>query len=141
MYVKIKDDVVEKYPYSIGNLIEDNPSTSFPEGMPEERLAEWGVFPVKQVESPSYDGITETLTEELPIKIKNEWVQSWTVSSASNEEISNRKLELNREAESNRAYAYRTESDPLFFKWQRDESTKEEWLAKVEEIKQRYPKA
>lgn len=38
-----------------------------------------------------------------------------------------------------RQMAYRTESDPLFFKAQRGESTKEEWLAKVEEIKARFP--
>jgi len=37
-----------------------------------------------------------------------------------------------------RAEAYRTESDPLFFKAQRGKATMEEWLAKVEEIKARY---
>jgi len=36
--------------------------------------------------------------------------------------------------------AYVAESDPIFFKYQRDEATKEEWLAKIEEIKARYPK-
>ncbi|MFO0447955.1 MAG: hypothetical protein ACK52I_04575, partial [Pseudomonadota bacterium] len=34
--------------------------------------------------------------------------------------------------------AYVKESDPLFFKWQRGEATKEDWLAKVEEIKARH---
>ena len=36
-----------------------------------------------------------------------------------------------------RLQAYRDESDPLFFKWQRGEATKEKWLAKVAEIKER----
>ena len=36
--------------------------------------------------------------------------------------------------------AYVAESDPIFFRYQREEATKEEWLAKVEEIKARYPK-
>ena len=36
--------------------------------------------------------------------------------------------------------AYVAESDPIFFKYQRDEATKEEWLAKIEEIKARYPR-
>ena len=36
--------------------------------------------------------------------------------------------------------AYVAESDPIFFKYQRDEATKEEWLAKIAEIKSRYPK-
>jgi hypothetical protein len=34
---------------------------------------------------------------------------------------------------------YAAESDPLFFKWQRGESTKEAWLDKVAEIRARYP--
>jgi len=38
-----------------------------------------------------------------------------------------------------RAAAYRDEADPLYFKAQRGEATMEEWLAKVEEIKARYP--
>lgn len=35
--------------------------------------------------------------------------------------------------------AYVAEADPLFFKWQRGESTESAWLAKVAEIKARYP--
>lgn len=38
-----------------------------------------------------------------------------------------------------RATAYRDEADPLYFKAQRGESTMEEWLAKVAEIKARFP--
>jgi len=38
-----------------------------------------------------------------------------------------------------RAAAYASEADPLFFKYQAGEVTKEEWLAKREEIRQRYP--
>lgn len=38
-----------------------------------------------------------------------------------------------------RAAAYVSESDPLFFKAQRGEATMDQWLAKVQEIKNRYP--
>lgn len=38
-----------------------------------------------------------------------------------------------------RAQAYREESDPLFFKYQRGEASREDWLNLIEEIKQRYP--
>ena len=34
---------------------------------------------------------------------------------------------------------YQAEADPLFFKSQRGEATQAEWLAKVAEIKARYP--
>ena len=42
-------------------------------------------------------------------------------------------------AQRNRATAYTTEADPLFFKAQRGEATIEEWEAKVAEIRSRYP--
>jgi hypothetical protein len=38
-----------------------------------------------------------------------------------------------------RAIAYRDESDPLFFKYQRGEATQQEWLDKIDEIRNRYP--
>jgi hypothetical protein len=41
--------------------------------------------------------------------------------------------------ESARRMAYTVESDPLFFKWQAGEGTEAEWLAKREEIRNRYP--
>lgn len=44
------------------------------------------------------------------------------------------------QARARRAAAYRDEADPLFFKWQRGEVDRDEWLAKVEEIKARFPK-
>ena len=40
-----------------------------------------------------------------------------------------------------RRVAYQSEADPLFFKWQRGESTQQEWLAKIADIRQRYPDA
>ena len=49
-------------------------------------------------------------------------------------------LEPTRIAEANRRAAYVQEADPLFFKAQRGEATEQEWLDKVAEIKQRYPK-
>lgn len=38
-----------------------------------------------------------------------------------------------------RKMAYQTEADPLYFKWQAGEGTQEAWIAKREEIRQRYP--
>lgn len=43
------------------------------------------------------------------------------------------------EQEANRKAAYTAEADPLFFKWQAGESTEAEWLAKRQEIRDRYP--
>ena len=45
------------------------------------------------------------------------------------------------EAKRSRAAAYTAEADPLFFKAQRGEATLEEWQAKVDEIRERFPYA
>jgi hypothetical protein len=72
-----------------------------------------------------------------------EWMdQSQTEPTA--EEIATETARLEaaeplRIARQSRASAYTTEADPLFFKYQRGEATKEEWEAKIEEIRQRYP--
>jgi hypothetical protein len=42
-------------------------------------------------------------------------------------------------ARSNRKAAYTAEADPLFFKWQAGEATEADWLAKRQEIRDRYP--
>ena len=38
-----------------------------------------------------------------------------------------------------RAAAFKNEADPLFFKAQRGEATNDQWLAKCDEIRSRYP--
>ena len=38
-----------------------------------------------------------------------------------------------------RLAAYREESDPIFFDYQRGEATEEEWLNAIQDIKDRYP--
>ena len=43
------------------------------------------------------------------------------------------------QAKAIRAAAYTAEADPLFFKWQAGKITDQEWLAKRDEIRERYP--
>lgn len=139
MYILVKDGNIEKYPYSIGQLKQDNPNTSFPSTIPEATLAEFGVYPVTPAEYPQVD-YTKNVIEETPNLINGVWYQDYTVVDATAEEIADRIAALNEQAEANRTEAYRTESDPLFFKWQRGEATEQDWLYKVSEIRARYPK-
>ena len=44
------------------------------------------------------------------------------------------------ECDQNRAASYKAESDPLFFQAQRGDIEQSVWLAKIAEIKARYPK-
>jgi hypothetical protein len=64
-------------------------------------------------------------------------------------EPSPEELALQREAEYQAALAARdqalrealaAEADPQFFRWQRDEAAKEDWLATVADVKARFPK-
>jgi hypothetical protein len=43
------------------------------------------------------------------------------------------------EAQQQRSAAYQQEADPLFFKYQAGEVDKADWIAKREEIRQRFP--
>ena len=159
MYAYIIENKVTKYPYSFSQLKDDNKDTSFPAEMSDERLVEWNVYSVKPTTTPEVDH-TKNVTEGTPIRQKArnadgtfkadnpetpeneawEWVQVWNVTDASADEIAQREANKIEQTKQNRANAYREESDPLFFKWQRGESTEQEWLDKVAKIKARYPK-
>ena len=93
MYALIKDGAVVAYPYGINNLRQDNPNTSFPASMPDESLAEWGVYPVQSVLRPNSDH-TKNVTESHPKLINGKWTQSWIVADATAEEIAIRIEEM-----------------------------------------------
>jgi hypothetical protein len=130
---------IQTYPYSISQLQTDNPGTSFPSPMPYDRLIDWNVVSVVSTPQPSYDPVTQNLTELTPEKVNEIWSQVWQVTGATEEEIAERTIQYNEEQKQNRLYAYEKESDPIFFKWQRGEGTQQEWVDKVEEIKLRFP--
>lgn len=139
MYIKLKNGKIDKYPYSLAELVKDNPNTSFPAEVTDVCAAGFEVYPVILVDKPQVDH-TKTVIEETPNLINGSWFQDYIVVDATAEEIAARVQELNLNAQNNRAEAYRNESDPLFFKAQRGEATEQEWLDKVAEIKARYPK-
>jgi hypothetical protein len=139
MYIKLKNGKIDKYPYSLAELVKDNPNTSFPAEVTDACAAGFEVYPVILVDKPQVDH-TKTVIEETPNLINGDWFQDYIVVDATAEEIAARVQELNLNAQNNRAEAYRNESDPLFFKAQRGEVTEQEWLDKVAEIKARYPK-
>jgi len=60
----------------------------------------------------------------------DEVLQAW---ESVQEEIEKENVESMRRA------AYQEEADPLFFEYQRGDSSKQEWLNKIAEIKAKYP--
>ncbi len=74
MYVKVVDGSVNKYPYEISDLHKDNPKISFPKNMTDEALAEYGVYPVVEVDQPDYNPATHNLVlNTQPTLIDGSW--------------------------------------------------------------------
>src|SRR5690554_3620609 len=87
--LKIIDNQIT-YPYSIRQLRRDNPQVSFPREMPDERLADWGVYRVAKVEQPVYDPETQTVEEGQPVQVEGIWTQVWNVRDLTTEELKSR---------------------------------------------------
>jgi hypothetical protein len=119
------------YPYSVAQLRQDNPGISFPENISESLLAEFEVYPVELTSSPTVDH-TSTVREGLPVFEGGKWKQVWVVEALPASQVNDTVANLRKQA-------YIEEADPLFFKYQRGDATKEEWLAVVNAIKIRYP--
>ena len=129
MYVLIRDNQVEEYPYSIKKLKEDNPGTSFPSTLSEEFLAEWKVYSVVQNEPPSRNTITQNLREDDPQLIAGAWEQTWLVESASTEQINARTEERAQEVRNTRDQLLRDNVDKINPIWWNtlDNNQKNEW--------------
>jgi hypothetical protein len=117
------------------------PNTSFPPSGPDsEFLFENSCLPVNLWKA--YDHATQRLLPSAAY-IEDGQVFLVTVQDKTATEIANEARDViiatNTQNKAARATAYTIEADPLFFKSQRGEATHEEWLAKVSEIRTRYP--
>lgn len=139
MQALIQNNTVTTYPYSFGQLRQDNPQVSFPASPSVEVLESYGVYEVAQATQPTYDQATHRIEEGISALVDGVWTQVWNVIALTAEEIAQQQADHAAQVEAQRAEAYRTESDPVFFKSQRGEATHQEWLDKVSEIKARYP--
>ena len=106
--------------------------------MSDAELAKIGWLPWRLVEvsSPGPDWTATYSTVEIKA---NEIVETQTYRLKTQEE---KDAEIQSRIESHRlarSYAFKEEADPLFFKADRGEISRDEWLAKVEEIRSRYP--
>ena len=138
MYALIENGAVKKYPYSPQALRADNPNTSFPEPMDDSVLAEHNVYPVQRVDPPAYDDTTN-ISEGGPELVSGQWVQTWVVTLVTEEELTRRRADRLLSLRQQRQAAYAAEADPLFFKWQAGEGSESDWLAKRDEIRNRFP--
>lgn len=106
--------------------------------MSDTELAQFGWFPWRFVETPS-PGPNWVQTDSVISIGQTEVVETKAYRQKTDQEIADELAQKANEIRELRAEAYRLEADPLFFKSERGEATKEEWLAKVEQIRERYP--
>ena len=79
-------NTVVTYPYTIQQMIDDNPTVSFPLPCPDEIAAEYNTFPVEATPQPTYDPMTQNLNQVNPVKQNGVWHQEWSVTTATPEE-------------------------------------------------------
>lgn len=96
LYVKATANTVIKYPYSLGDMLADNPTVSFAQAVSLEAAAEYDTFLVEEIPTPSYDPITQNLIATNPDFVGGVWVQTWAVENATPAEIAQR-LEQKRQ--------------------------------------------
>ena len=131
MYIKVINDIIE-YPYSIQQLKNDNPNTSFPDILDNESLSLWNVFPVIRTDKPIVN-YNQDIEEGIPKKVNNQWEQVWEVTSASNEETLQRILNL-------RAAEYPPMADYLDGIVKSDQAQIDKYIADCLAVKAKYPK-
>lgn len=138
MHARIENGQVVEFP--IYNLQDRLPNTSLPLSWTNDATLPDGFVYIHPGEQPEYDQYTQTIVMGDPVQQPDgRWVLTYTVQQLPPDHVASLLEGRIETAKTQRRMAYQTESDPLFFKWQRGEATKEEWLAKTQEIKERFP--
>lgn len=73
--------------YTLGELRRDNPNTSFPKQIPDAILESYGIYRVKEVSAPSFNGKTHRATQSVQL-VDGQWTQVWQIVPASEDEAS-----------------------------------------------------
>lgn len=85
--VKVKNGQVERFPYPLGQLFRDNPSTSFPRNVQNTDLSFYGVYEVEVEDAPAVDEKNyNTVRSEIPVEVSGKWVLQWDVVEKTEEE-------------------------------------------------------
>ena len=123
--------------YSLTQLRRDNPHVSFPGQISAEVLADFGVYEYAQQDRPLIDPNLQRLVYSGFAQIEGAWLRVWSVLDLTDEE----KAAYAAARDTERRAAYAEHADPVFFKWQRGEAFKDDWLAAVAMVKEWYSDA
>lgn len=91
MYVKVANNAVDTFPYSVRKLRSDNPQTSFPAVMTDDMLSSWDVYPVTISDKPSTAHNEVAEKNNTPTLSNNVWTLGWTTRSLTTDEVNEEK--------------------------------------------------
>lgn len=86
MYAKTVNGLSVQYPYTIAQFRRDNPDTSFPEEISDTVLGTYGVYPVIELEAPSYDSKVQDIVPGTPVLNGDEWQVNYSISNKPEDE-------------------------------------------------------
>lgn len=90
MYLKVSGSTII-YPYSVQNLKNENPNTSFPTIIADSLLESFNIYQV-EVKNSGYDNDdTKDVTEITPTLSGSVYIQTYSVTDADTETINKRK--------------------------------------------------
>ena len=101
MYLKVSGSTIT-YPYSVQNLKNENPNTSFPTIIADSLLESFNIYKV-ETKSSGYDSDdTKDVTEVTPTLSGSVYVQTYNITDADEETINKRREIKWSEVRSNR---------------------------------------
>tara|TARA_R110000824_G_scaffold148458_2_gene318244 strand:- start:1339 stop:1803 length:465 start_codon:yes stop_codon:yes gene_type:complete len=88
MYARIKNLIIEKYPYLVADLKSDNPLTSFPlDPLKSAELREYfDIVEVGEKSKPEYSKQTHKCIEKTPVLKEGTWTQAWETKAKTSAE-------------------------------------------------------
>ena len=104
MFAKITNGSVDRFPYSVGELFQDNPNTSFPQQPTSATLASYGVFEVTKKPVPEHDPSTHFFEYgPVPVLENGSWFLLPTVRMLSVDQLAERAASAAASARQTRA--------------------------------------
>jgi hypothetical protein len=90
MYLKVSGSIIT-YPYSVQNLKNENPNTSFPTIIADSLLESFNIYKVETKNSGYDSDDSKDVTEVTPTLSGSVYVQTYTISDADTETINKRR--------------------------------------------------
>jgi len=85
MFVKVTKG--QAAPITLAEFRKLHPQTSFPKEIPQEMLAEYGVYPARDIDRPETTPNQRATLSEAFTQVDGEWVREWTVRTLTQDEV------------------------------------------------------